>query len=152
MINLLVLDRHTVQLIRPRIGKYKLISFPKTKITKLCFGCCSEKNWHQAPSLQMTIEKIFISVNRTQHNDRFMRKLPKGAETANIMVGEVDDLETTLCGFMRLNDAHELGPISEVPLPTRFIIFLLGPVGTGVHLKEMGRCISTMMVDEVCRH
>lgn len=65
------------------------------------------------------------------------------------MVGELEDLKSVLCGFMRLNDARELGEISEVPLPTRFILYLLGPTGSGVQLREMGRCISTMMVDEV---
>lgn len=65
------------------------------------------------------------------------------------MVGELEDLDVGLVGFMRLNDARELGGISEVPLPTRFVIFVLGPKDSEVHLKEMGRCIATMMVDEV---
>ncbi|KAL8617686.1 hypothetical protein ACOMHN_064940 [Nucella lapillus] len=83
-------------------------------------------------------------------NDRFMRKIPKGSETCNIMVGEVEDLEVGLVGFMRLNDPRDLG-ISEVAIPTRFIIYMLGPKGSEVHLKEMGRCIATMMVDEIFR-
>ena len=65
------------------------------------------------------------------------------------MVGELEDLQTGLVGFMRLNDARELGDLSEVPLPTRFLILILGPKGSEVHLREMGRCIATMMVDEV---
>ncbi|PVD31102.1 hypothetical protein C0Q70_10380 [Pomacea canaliculata] len=88
---------------------------------------------------------------KKQLNERFLRKIPKGSETANIMVGELEDLKSVLCGFMRLNDARELGEISEVPLPTRFILYLLGPTGSGVQLREMGRCISTMIVDEIFR-
>ncbi|KAK7500834.1 hypothetical protein BaRGS_00008078 [Batillaria attramentaria] len=84
-------------------------------------------------------------------NEKFLRKLPKDAETANFMVGEIEDLHQMLIGFMRLNDGRDLGNISEVPIPTRFIVYLLGPVGTGVQLKEMGRCLATMMVDEVFR-
>ncbi|XP_070211045.1 electrogenic sodium bicarbonate cotransporter 1-like isoform X2 [Littorina saxatilis] len=84
-------------------------------------------------------------------NERFLRKIPKGAEACNIMVGELEDLDVGLVGFMRLNDARELGGISEVPLPTRFVIFVLGPKDSEVHLKEMGRCIATMMVDEIFR-
>ncbi|XP_076467710.1 electrogenic sodium bicarbonate cotransporter 1-like [Babylonia areolata] len=83
-------------------------------------------------------------------NERFMRKLPKGSETCNIMVGEVEDLEVGLVGFLRLNDPRDLG-ISEVAIPTRFVIYLLGPKGSEVHLKEMGRCMATMMVDEIFR-
>ena len=39
--------------------------------------------------------------------------------------------------------------ISSVPLPTRFVMFILGPKGSEMHLREMGRCMATMMVDEV---
>lgn len=79
-----------------------------------------------------------------------MRKLPKGAETAKIMVGEIEELESTLLGFMRLKGTKSFGKLSDVDLPIRFIVYILGPKGTGVALKEMGRCFSTMMVDEVC--
>lgn len=78
-----------------------------------------------------------------------MRKLTKGTETANIMVGEVEDLHATICGFMRLNDAQVIDDLSEVELPSRFIIYILGPQGSSVFLKEMGRCMATMMVDDV---
>ncbi|KAI8777669.1 sodium-driven chloride bicarbonate exchanger [Biomphalaria glabrata] len=84
-------------------------------------------------------------------NERFLRKIPKGSEVANIMVGEVEDLKTTLCGLVRLNDGRIIGDISEVSLPTRFVFFLLGPKGSLLENEESARCLSTMLVDEVFR-
>ena len=43
------------------------------------------------------------------------------------------------------------GRITEVPIPTRFIFFLLEPVGNGSQYREIGRSISTLMNDEVCQ-
>ncbi|CAL1539654.1 unnamed protein product [Lymnaea stagnalis] len=84
-------------------------------------------------------------------NERFLRKIPRGSEVANVMVGEADDLKTTLCGLLRLNDARILGDISEVNIPSRFIFFLLGPKGSLEANQESGRCLSTMLVDEIFR-
>ncbi|KAK6166324.1 hypothetical protein SNE40_023048 [Patella caerulea] len=86
-----------------------------------------------------------------KHNDRFLKKIPRGAEVANVLIGEVDDLEQRVCGFLRLNDARILGDICEVPLPSRFIFILLGPIGQADHLQEIGRCIGTMLVDDIFR-
>ncbi|KAL8603683.1 hypothetical protein ACOMHN_017180 [Nucella lapillus] len=88
--------------------------------------------------------------SKKQLNERFLRKVPKGSEACSILVGEVDDLDVGLVGFMRLNDARELD-ITAVPLPNRFIVYFLGPLGSLVHLKEMGRCMATMLVDEIFR-
>lgn len=84
-------------------------------------------------------------------NERFLRKVPKGAEACSIMVGELDNLDVGLVGLVRLNDAREMINLSSVPLPTRFILYVLGPKGSQVHLREMGRCIATMMVDDIFR-
>lgn len=82
-------------------------------------------------------------------NDKFKRKIPVGAEVLNIMVGEVEELENRrLCAFVRLNEAKDVGKITEVSLPTRFLFILLVPlddIGVGV---EIGRCLGTLMTDE----
>jgi sodium bicarbonate transporter 10 len=57
-----------------------------------------------------------------------MRKIPPGAEASNILVGEVDFLEKPLCAFVRLSQAVLLGDLTEVPVPTRFLFVLLGPM------------------------
>lgn len=57
-----------------------------------------------------------------------MRKIPQGAEASNVLVGEVDFLEKPLSAFIRLSQATFMGDLTEVPVPTRFIFILLGPV------------------------
>lgn len=85
-------------------------------------------------------------------NDKFKRKIPDGAEVLNIMVGEVEELKNRrLCAFVRLNEAKDVGKITEVSLPTRFLFILLVPlddIGVGV---EIGRCLGTLMTDEIFR-
>lgn len=54
-------------------------------------------------------------------NIHFMRKIPPGAEASNILVGEVEFLEKTLSAFVRLNQAHIMGDLTEVPVPTRYV-------------------------------
>ena len=68
------------------------------------------------------------------------------------MVGEVEDLPTRVVGFMRLKEPRILqNDLSEVNLPTRFVFFCLGRRGEEEELIEFGRCMGTMMVDEVTR-
>ena len=84
-------------------------------------------------------------------NIHFMKKVPPGAEACNILVGEVDYLENPIAAFIRLSSANELGDLTEVPVPTRFIFLLLGTVGNLARYHEVGRAMGTLMSDEVCR-
>ncbi|XP_011875487.1 PREDICTED: electrogenic sodium bicarbonate cotransporter 1 isoform X1 [Vollenhovia emeryi] len=82
-------------------------------------------------------------------NTHFMRKIPAGAEASNILVGEVDFLDKTLSAFIRLSQAGIMGDLTEVPVPTRFIFVLLGPMGGIAGFHEIGRAMATLMSDEV---
>ena len=64
----------------------------------------------------------------TQGNTPFLKKIPAGAEASNVLVGEVDFLDKPVSAFIRLTSAVILGDLTEVPVPTRFIFILLGPV------------------------
>lgn len=66
-----------------------------------------------------------------------------------MMVGEVDSLKYQVCALVRLCEARIIGDMSEVPIPTRFLFFLLGPTGTMTKMVEIGRSMSTIMVDQV---
>uniref|UniRef100_A0A0B6ZWW5 Anion exchange protein n=2 Tax=Arion vulgaris TaxID=1028688 RepID=A0A0B6ZWW5_9EUPU len=103
-----------------------------------------------AENSELSLESLGDEANK-KSNDRFLRKIPKGSEVANVMVAEIDDLNTTLCGLLRLTDAKVFGDVSEVHLPTRFVFFLLGPKGSLEANQESGRCLSTMFVDDVFR-
>ncbi|KAK3083073.1 hypothetical protein FSP39_013225 [Pinctada imbricata] len=82
-------------------------------------------------------------------NDRFKRKIPDGAEVVNIMVGVVDELRNRLCAFVRLREARDIGPITEVTLPTRFIFVMLVPRKEIDLAVEIGRCVGALMTDEI---
>ncbi|KAL4222173.1 Sodium bicarbonate cotransporter 3 [Mactra antiquata] len=83
-------------------------------------------------------------------NSAFMKKIPKGSEVCNIMVGELDELHEPILALVRLKEARLLEGISEVKLPSRFITFVFGPPGFN-NEREIGRCIATMMTDDVFR-
>ncbi|XP_062908396.1 sodium-driven chloride bicarbonate exchanger-like isoform X1 [Mobula hypostoma] len=79
----------------------------------------------------------------------FMKKIPPGAEASNILVGELEFLDRSIVAFVRLSPAAVLSGVAEVPIPTRFLFILLGPLGKGPQYHEIGRSIATLMSDEV---
>ncbi|KAM7392544.1 hypothetical protein PAMA_007588 [Pampus argenteus] len=86
---------------------------------------------------------------KDQLKNKFMKKLPRDAEASNVLVGEVDFLESPFVAFVRLQQAVMLGALTEVPVPTRFLFVLLGPKGKAKSYHEIGRAIATLMSDEV---
>ncbi|XP_055869437.1 sodium bicarbonate cotransporter 3-like isoform X2 [Biomphalaria glabrata] len=85
----------------------------------------------------------------SMRNLHFMKKIPPGAEAANIFVGEVDYLNHQIVAFIRLTKAQVIGDLTEVPVPTRFVFLLLGPIGNQNKFHEIGRSIATLMSDEI---
>lgn len=59
-----------------------------------------------------------------QLRNKFMKKLPRDAEASNVLVGEVDFLDTPFVAFVRLQQAVMLGALTEVPVPTRCLRFM----------------------------
>ncbi|XP_074604293.1 na[+]-driven anion exchanger 1 isoform X2 [Brevipalpus obovatus] len=82
-------------------------------------------------------------------NQAFMKKVPPGAEADNILVGEVDFLDKYVSAFVRLSQACNLGDLTEVPVPTRFLFILLGPHSIPGRYHEVGRAMATLMSDEI---
>lgn len=70
-------------------------------------------------SMQRNSSSGDLQDKQQRGNTHFMRKIPPGAEASNILVGEVDFLQKTLAGFVRLQQASILGDLTEVPIPTR---------------------------------
>lgn len=79
----------------------------------------------------------------------FMRKIPKDSEAASMMVGTIDSLTNFYMAFVRLQKSGMIGQLTEVSLPTKFLFILLSPSGYRNEIQEIGRSISTMMIDEV---
>ncbi|XP_069092971.1 electrogenic sodium bicarbonate cotransporter 1 isoform X1 [Pleurodeles waltl] len=96
-----------------------------------------------------SLNDISDKPDKDQLKNKFMKKLPRDAEASNVLVGEVDFLETPFIAFVRLQQAVMLGSLTEVPVPTRFLFILLGPKGKAKSYHEIGRSIATLMSDEV---
>ncbi|KAL0979961.1 hypothetical protein UPYG_G00192150 [Umbra pygmaea] len=96
-----------------------------------------------------SMDDISDKPGKDQLKNKFMKKLPRDAEASNVLVGEVDFLDTPFVAFVRLQQAVMLGALTEVPVPTRFLFILLGPKGKGKSYHEIGRAIATLMSDEV---
>ncbi|KAM6986400.1 sodium-driven chloride bicarbonate exchanger [Aplochiton taeniatus] len=79
----------------------------------------------------------------------FMKKIPPGAEACNVLVGELEVLDKPVVAFVRLSPAVLLNGLAEVPITTRFLFILLGPLGKAPHYHEIGRSIATLTTDEV---
>ncbi|XP_031147574.2 sodium-driven chloride bicarbonate exchanger-like isoform X2 [Sander lucioperca] len=79
----------------------------------------------------------------------FMKKIPPGAEASNVLVGELEFLDRPVVAFVRLAPAVLLNGLAEVPITTRFLFILLGPLGKGPQYHEIGRSIATLMTDEI---
>nr|XP_061799739.1 sodium-driven chloride bicarbonate exchanger-like [Nerophis lumbriciformis] len=89
------------------------------------------------------------SVDLSKMDLHFMKKIPPGAEACNVLVGELDFLNKPVVAFVRLSPAVILNGLAEVPIATRFLFILLGPVGRSPQYHEIGRSIATLMTDEV---
>lgn len=82
-----------------------------------------------------------------------MRKLPDNVVSNNILIAEVDFLQSPISGFIRLQNATVLGNMTEVSIPTKFIYIYLGPkmnATTGLNnYEQIGRSLGTLMSDTV---
>uniref|UniRef100_A0A671R5N4 Anion exchange protein n=1 Tax=Sinocyclocheilus anshuiensis TaxID=1608454 RepID=A0A671R5N4_9TELE len=96
-----------------------------------------------------SLSDISDKPEKDQLKNKFMKKLPRDAEASNVLVGEVDFLDSPFVAFLRLQQAVMLGALTEVPVPTRFLFILLGPKGKAKSYHEIGRAIATLMSDEV---
>ncbi|KAK3103933.1 hypothetical protein FSP39_023011 [Pinctada imbricata] len=90
-----------------------------------------------------------LDKDASHKNLHFMKKIPPGAEAANILVGEVDFLTHPIVGYVRLLKSVFMPDLTEVPVPSKFIFIMLGPIGKLSSYHEIGRSIATLMSDEV---
>ncbi|XP_055870394.1 anion exchange protein 2-like isoform X2 [Biomphalaria glabrata] len=87
-------------------------------------------------------------VEQKKHVQDIMRRIPKGAEASNVLVGQVDFLKKPAMAFVRLAEGQMLENLTEVPLPVRFLFILLGPEKGGMDYHEVGRSLSTLMSNQ----
>ncbi|XP_060568438.1 electrogenic sodium bicarbonate cotransporter 1-like [Ruditapes philippinarum] len=102
-------------------------------------------------SLSKSSSQEFQSLSLGEMNKNFMRHIPAGAQAVNILVGEVSDLDKVTAAFVRLQDACNLGNITEVNLDSKFMFVMLCPRQYLGHCIEMCRCMGALFSDEIFR-
>uniref|UniRef100_A0A914CDR6 Anion exchange protein n=1 Tax=Acrobeloides nanus TaxID=290746 RepID=A0A914CDR6_9BILA len=89
--------------------------------------------------------------NTSINNFDMLRRLPINIEVCNILVGEVEFLQKSVAGLIRLKNSIIFEKLSEIPAPTKIIFILLCPKGHLEESKRIGRTLGTMLTDEVFR-
>ena len=87
-----------------------------------------------------------------QSNKRLEKKLPKGAEAASILVGQVAFLKEPIMALYRLSNAKVMGDWCEIATETRFVFLALSPKARGStvwELSERGRAVAVLLGDKV---
>uniref|UniRef100_F1RGE9 Anion exchange protein n=1 Tax=Sus scrofa TaxID=9823 RepID=F1RGE9_PIG len=84
---------------------------------------------------------------KEQRQNPLRQKLPPGTEAGAVLAGELGFLAHPLGVFVRLRDPVVLGPLTEVPLPSRFFCLLVGPPTLGRSYHEMGRAVAVLLSD-----
>ncbi|XP_071791427.1 band 3 anion transport protein-like isoform X2 [Asterias amurensis] len=92
-----------------------------------------------------------LSRRQTMHGDGIMRKIPAGAEAAIVMVATEESFEECVMTLVRLEEATVFENFLEVPVPLRFIFFMVGPSFGNTDYHEVGRAMATLFSDEVFR-
>jgi Band 3 cytoplasmic domain len=92
--------------------------------------------------------------NFQQPNKRLMHKIPVGAESVSILVGQADFLSLTdgpVHIFCRFRAATVINELTEVAIPTRFLFLAIGHPSTTsiVELSELGRAVASLFNDRV---
>ncbi len=75
--------------------------------------------------------------------------IPADAEEACLFVGQMNCLDKPAACFVRLQESAHMSALTEVALPVRFMLLLLGPVGGMIDYHELGRCFGALMSSEV---
>ncbi|XP_069445936.1 anion exchange protein 4 isoform X1 [Ovis canadensis] len=124
-------------------GKLKalLLQRPQHLIQTPCTSPC----WGSAHSREASQEEE--APLKEQHQNPRRQKFPAGAEAGAVLAGQLGFLEQPLGVFVRLQDPVVLGPLIEVPLPSRFFCLLLGPPTLGRGYHEMGRAMAILLSD-----
>ena len=62
-------------------------------------------------------------------NKHFLKKIPSGSKTANLLIGEVDYLLEEIVALVQLAQPILLSNFTEVGVQTKFLFIALGPKG-----------------------
>lgn len=75
-------------------------------------------------------------------------RIPEGAEATTVLVGTLEELDRSVLAFVRLSKGCNLGQVTEVSIPVRFLFVMLGPSEYKESYYQIGRSIATLMSDQ----
>lgn len=64
-------------------------------------------------------------------------------------MGEVEELSEEVAALIRLQHPFVVNRFTEVSLNTKYVFVLLGPKGNMSKYVEIGRCMATLLSDDV---
>ncbi|NWU89674.1 S4A4 protein, partial [Upupa epops] len=133
-----------------RQPQHQPMESPLQLLTKLSLSPCTGRYMGgKAKHYSQPRAQISQTPLKEQLRNRFQKKVPPGAESAHIAIGEVEFLEKPFAAFIRLKRGMPLGSLAEVALPSRFVFILLGPRSKVKAYHEVGRAMATLLADEI---
>lgn len=83
--------------------------------------------------------------------EEILKHLADEAEAFNVLVGRLAFLDNPIVVFVRLDEAQNLGDLTEAELPSRFLFLALGPETDEIDYFQIGRSISVIMATMVSK-
>uniref|UniRef100_A0A1I8FQB0 Ion_trans domain-containing protein n=1 Tax=Macrostomum lignano TaxID=282301 RepID=A0A1I8FQB0_9PLAT len=106
----------------PRLGesiRRRIWIGRRSPISRQSEACRQQPRRHRSPAARSRGTRAHCVRQQLPFDQHFMKKIPPGAETSNILVGSTDFLDHPVTAFIRLKTAVVLGDLTEVPVPTR---------------------------------
>lgn len=101
---------------------------------------------------------------------KFLKSVPKNAEGSLVLVGKHEKLKCVVAAFVRLAEGSIMPSVTEVrsefkefkkvlmcryfedeqvPIPVRFVFFIMGPSVCELNYIEVGRCMAILLSNSV---
>lgn len=108
-------------------------------------------NGRDAPDLACL--KRVLAYEHLHHHDltgksnrQFERKV-RAVRAASVLTGTVTELSKPICIFIRLHQPKYFKELTEIPVPTKFIMIYLSNTFQGVNAEEVGRAFAALITD-----
>lgn len=86
--------------------------------------------------------------NSAMSNERFGKKLPDRLDGVCILTGENQRLTAPICALVRVRKPIFMTQLTEVKVPTKFVLIYLTNHESVVYSDEIGRAFGVLMTDE----
>lgn len=107
-----------------------------------------ERNAFEVQCLKraLSLEHVHQPHLTGKSNRRFGRKI-KAVRAAAVLTGVVTELSKPICIFVRLHQPQYFKELTEIEVPTKFIMIYLSNTLQGVNAEEVGRAFAALITD-----